>query len=234
MNRFLVILLLLAFTSACTVQKRLHRPGWHVSWNKNYKQNKASEALEEKSVITELTEEEKLSSLEKIPNKEDEKETTESHQSIIEPARIEEDVIDNEPIYSSMETKPTTHQVLTTKDIKTKDSKNKKMHSGHVLGIFFTFLFSICVFFLIRINTTPAETTDQQLSNIVVSGVLLIAGLLTFILALISFMQPQKTKKIKKEKSMTEEEKLKSKRASFILLAFLLFAAILMLLTIYL
>ena len=50
--------------SACTIQKRLHRPGWHVSWNKNYKHDKGSEKLEEKIVISELTEEEEYSSFE--------------------------------------------------------------------------------------------------------------------------------------------------------------------------
>ena len=37
MGRIISVLLILLIVSSCTIQKRLHRPGWHVSWNKNYK-----------------------------------------------------------------------------------------------------------------------------------------------------------------------------------------------------
>lgn len=37
--------------SSCTIQKRLHRPGWHVSWNKNYKSSDKSDFSSEENLV---------------------------------------------------------------------------------------------------------------------------------------------------------------------------------------
>lgn len=35
--RYIPLLLIFLFTFSCTIQKRVYRPGWHVTWNKQYR-----------------------------------------------------------------------------------------------------------------------------------------------------------------------------------------------------
>ncbi|MFT5779218.1 MAG: hypothetical protein ACI837_002175 [Crocinitomicaceae bacterium] len=40
---FLFAIVVLVLFSNCTIQKRVHRPGWHIEWKKNYKSDRSKE-----------------------------------------------------------------------------------------------------------------------------------------------------------------------------------------------
>src|SRR6218665_2332276 len=63
------ILILLIFANSCTIEKRLHGRGYHISWNKRYsrvKNDASKKKLEEEVVI----EEETIDTLESLANEE--------------------------------------------------------------------------------------------------------------------------------------------------------------------
>jgi hypothetical protein len=43
MNKFLMFACSSLLVVSCTIQKRLHNPGWNVQWNKNYQTSKSSD-----------------------------------------------------------------------------------------------------------------------------------------------------------------------------------------------
>lgn len=54
-----VLILMLSLVS-CTIQKRVHRPGWNVQWNHNYKESKQSVPLKEEPTISGAEKEEQI------------------------------------------------------------------------------------------------------------------------------------------------------------------------------
>jgi hypothetical protein len=45
--RFIILLLSITFIASCTVQKRLHRPGWHIEWRHQMKKTKDASRQDE-------------------------------------------------------------------------------------------------------------------------------------------------------------------------------------------
>ena len=45
--RIFSFILLVSIVASCTVQKRVHRPGWHVEWNKNYRSSSERDSKKE-------------------------------------------------------------------------------------------------------------------------------------------------------------------------------------------
>ncbi|MFT6246135.1 MAG: hypothetical protein ACJA0U_002068 [Salibacteraceae bacterium] len=146
MNRSFLILFLLIFTSACTVQKRLHRPGWHVSWNKNYKQAKGSEELEEKSVSIELTEEEEFSSSENESNSREEEDQHEYELERLESTSLSE-YKDQPEIDITTDTPHTPYEraaYISKRSLEESKSKTE-FGSKHILSIILLLLFLLCI-----------------------------------------------------------------------------------------
>jgi uncharacterized membrane protein len=227
MNRYLLILFLLVFISACTVQKRLHRPGWNVSWNKKYKHNKGSDKLaeiESKEAIEGNHDEVELALSENAPK---EKEEIESPNSTIQ-VYVAEDEVENKPIYTSIENNTSTHQTKPTNSEKQEDSKKTKWHDNYGFGIFFTIIFILCGVVCYRIITGTAETQNQQFSKYIMSGLLGILGLISFIIANILFFSPEKDKKIKKVEEVKDKKELEkiSKRTTFTFIVVLILSVL--------
>jgi len=214
MSRSLFILFLLIFTSACTVQKRLHRPGWHVSWNKKYKHDKGSEELakiESKEAIERNHDEVELPLSENTIKEEEE---IESPKPTIE-VSVAEDEIENKPISTSIENNTSTQQTTPTNNEKKEDSKKTKWHPNYSLGILFTALFLMCGALILLIFANTSETPGQEISKYVMSGFLAIIGLPSFILAIVLFFSPAKeVKNISEVKKVTEKDKKEAEKMS--------------------
>jgi Na+/glutamate symporter len=204
------------------VQKRLHRPGWHVSWNKKYQHDKGSEELAEieSKNATERNHDEFEFPLSENAIKEEEE--IEGPKPTIE-VSVAEDEIENKPISTSIENNTSTQQTTPTNNEKKEDSKKTKWHPNYSLGILFTVLFLLCGALILLILNNTAETPDQEISKYVMSGLLAIISLPSFILAIVLFFSPAKkvkniseVKKVK-EKDKKEIEKM-SKRTNYVLL----------------
>lgn len=63
--RYLLFILLAAFLTNCTIQKRVHRKGWHVEWKRNYKSQKSDPKQDEERFAWQQAETKSQESVEK-------------------------------------------------------------------------------------------------------------------------------------------------------------------------
>jgi ABC-type Na+ efflux pump permease subunit len=218
MNRSLLILFLLIFTSACTVQKRLHRPGWHVSWNKKYKQNKGSEELEEKSVSIESTEEEEFSSFEHEANnreEEDQQEYKLEHEQLKSTSRSE--YIDQLEIEITTDTLHTPYERDTYISKKSSEESKSKTQFGshHPRSIVFFMFFMLCTLgvFAIFFNLSFSASLSAYIISLLGIAVLVVLGFIFFIIAIVTLFSNSKPlpKNIANPESSESKEKEENK-----------------------
>jgi Flp pilus assembly protein TadB len=221
MNRSLLILFLLIFTSACTVQKRLHRPGWHVSWNKNYKQNKGSEELEEKSVSIELTEEEEFSSFEHESNSREEENLPEyelehEHEQLKSTSRSEyADQLEIEITTDTLHTPYERDTYISKRP--SKESKSKSQFgSNHTLSIvlFFLFLLSIVGISALLYNISIVTSIITAAFYLFGVLVLIVLGLLFLIGSIIALFYQSKSRPKNRANTESTESKEKEENKS--------------------
>ena len=166
MNRSLFILFILIFTSACTVQKRLHRPGWHVSWNKKHKQAKGSEELEEKSVSIELTEEEEFSWSENESNNREEENLHEYELEQLKSTSRSEyaDQLETEIKTDTLHTPYERDTFISKRSVEESKSKTE-FSSKHTLSIVLFLLFLLCIvgIFALIYNISIAPYLDTAI-----------------------------------------------------------------------
>jgi magnesium-transporting ATPase (P-type) len=163
------------------VQKRLHRPGWHVSWNKNYKQNKGSEALEEKSIITELTQEEELPSFEFESNIREDENKNEQFESTSSSEYA--DQYENEIATDTVHTRSEWDAYISRKSSEEKNASKK----GHFSPLFFISIFFATIGTILLIYALLNFTTFFYQGVLTLSATLIFLGVLLLLTAFILF-----------------------------------------------
>lgn len=214
MNRSLFILLLLAFLCACTVQKRLHRPGWHVSWNKNYKQNKGSEKSDEaqrRAIVEEVAE---ASYQNTISNNSD------NELDILDSRMETPTIIESEKLYRidstqksiTIDNQPSSQSSFRLK--KNSNIRKTKTELGrhHILSIVFFVLFLLSILAIIAIvyNISIGASLSGFLFFLFAIFVLIVLGFLFLIGSLIALFSHS----VSKTKTVENKDNTESKSPS--------------------
>lgn len=223
MHRITLILLLLIFASSCTIQKRLHRPGWNVSWNKNYRSNSGSDISENKDKSKE-----KESDLAEVVEKQIEPESiTGIRLEPIESAKdseseLEETIVPDQ-IISEKECKISEPSRLQKEIQKIKVNGNKR--SVSVAGIFLLALAFVAIGAIIYTVLDPAETSDELTGKIFrslffacLALVFLFASLIGF--AVTNYNRSNKVSPPKEKEKEVEKVKATKKDKTRVAIAF--------------
>lgn len=219
MRSLTLIFLLIVFASSCTIQKRLHRPGWHVSWNKSYKGGTNSDVSENSHESTEnesttfIVEEELEEVSHSVNNNSESCASDLDIASEIAIQAIPEQTSGEKEDKKEMLKKNSNFQKILKK---AKSAENDRTIPFVSIALIILALIAIAA--AVYTITTQAETSDEATAKIFRSIFLLIAAGVLFLLAAISYVVQSSLKKHSEEKDKNEEtlneEELKKKEAS--------------------
>lgn len=234
MRGLTLIFLLSIIAASCTIQKRVHRPGWHIEWNKNYRSgDKSNESTSVKSNDLDDNQSE-LRQSETIvveSNSEFESIKSESQQSKTTGLETEVDQVSSETELSIEEnTEFTSDSIVldTKKDLSEDKPNNTAAHVLLVLAILCFIGVGVLIFgALSAINFT-------FIYYLWLAVIVALVGLLLILFSSIAFSMSKDNYQKRKEKGIQPEKELKEKNKNARRNGFIFLAVVVSLVSIFL